>query len=123
MSLKPSPERRLWNLFMILHGVTYTFFWAAAIYQVMRMDGYNLQVSVLQLVLFWLPLFILHVATHAYYLSRAQSGEGERQAYREGYSDAMHYKPKHVLEDADNLYLSDDGELIELPIQAQEKSS
>ncbi len=116
------PEQRrhwLWNTLIILHYVLYGLGWVLAMLFAMR-GGFWGETFPLFLMLFWVPVLVGHTALHFYMTGRGDSRANERQAYADGFTEAVNrLTEKRKPLDADEIAwrLGEDGELFEEPLK------
>ncbi len=113
MSQKRTHRLEAANLLLAVHLLFYTIMWGIAIYGSVvglspNMYSYrNLAV----VALLWLPVLALHSVLYLRTAART-TPDAERQAYREGFTDAMGRLADQSY-DAHRLRLDDEGELVE----------
>jgi hypothetical protein len=108
-----SRERQIWKLLLLIHLICYEIFF---IYTV---DGFKFGSSsyVHQYVialLFWTPILLLHVGATYYQIGRGDISALEREAYRDGFADAVRQLGNRP-DALERLTLADEDELLELP--------
>jgi hypothetical protein len=103
-------ERRWWQLLLIIHLICYEVFFIIALSN-FNYVWYTSQNNFIILLL-WTPLLMLHVGATYYQRGRGDISRLEREAYREGYADAMHQLEARG-EPIKRLGLDDEGELVE----------
>lgn len=112
MSKITHPTAQWRSILLLIHLIAYALFFIYAL------DNFSLIWHAVQgrfMILFlWTPLFLLHVATHFHHAGGANAVMRERQAYRDGFADAMNQRssPPDVI---DLLSLHDEDELLEVP--------
>lgn len=98
-----------WELLLLIHLICYEAFFIIAL------RNFNFTWYVSQnnfiLLLFWTPLLLVHVGATYYHRGRGDISQLEREAYRDGYADAM----RQLNEPVERLVLDDEGELAEMP--------
>ena len=105
-------SQRLLKIVLLVHLICYGIFFIAAI------DGFKFDLLTAQprvfILLFWTPILLLHVGATYYQIGRGDISKLEREAYRDGFADAMKQlgSPSERIE---RLALDDEGELVELP--------
>ncbi len=123
MPKKRSNRRRAWDLLLAVHLLLYTLAWVMAIYGMLlapplyMMDYRNVAV----IVLLWLPALAVHVSLYAN-VARRESPDSERQAYREGFADAMERLADRSY-DVSRLTLDDEGELVEVDLPKRKREN
>lgn len=116
MSTKQRNERRGWNLALASHIFVYLIMWLLAFYALSMLPTVNFSTDYthfIAVVMLWLPMLGLHVIAHVSSGRQIGSLENEREAYREGFADAM----RQLADSQDpiaRLALNDEDELIEL---------
>lgn len=116
MPKKPKNARRGWNLALASHVFVYLIVWLLALYALSVLPTVNFSADhthFIAAVMLWLPILALHVIAHVSSGRQIGSLENEREAYREGFADAV----RQLADSRDpvaRLALSDEGELIEL---------
>jgi hypothetical protein len=118
MPEKRKSGRRGWNLLLAVHLFVYLIAWIIAVSFASLLWTSHFradELSFVTAVLLWLPILALHVFAHVYTGRRRQrfSPDAERQAYREGFADAMERLADRAY-DARRLELDDEGELVEM---------
>ncbi len=76
----------------------------------------QMQAAVFILML-WTPLMLVHVALFYRGSGHGDARQLERQAYRDGYQDAMRQLADHSYERRQRIALDDEGELVEVPVK------
>jgi hypothetical protein len=104
-------EQRLWKLLLLIHLICYEAFFIIALSN-FNTVWYTSQNNFI-ILMFWTPLLLLHVGATYYYSGRGNISRVERDAYREGYADAMRQFSDRSY-DASRLTLDDEGELVEV---------
>lgn len=103
--------RRWWQLLLLIHLIAYSGFFIIAL------SNFNYVWYISQnnfiILLFWLPLLLIHVGVHSYHTGRGDISKLERQAYREGLADAMQQTGQRDKR-TERLMVDDEGELVEL---------
>lgn len=123
MKAKRNPERRQWNLLFFTHTIMWLIGWGVGIHITSISDYSETFVAGLFL-LMWTILFAVHASVFYYTKGRGDSAERERQAYRDGFNDAMrHLQNADAPAFAHPLALDEDGELVELPLESKRKRS
>lgn len=105
----------LWNTLIILHYVLYGLAWLFAMAVTMRGSFWG-DVFPLFLMLFWVPVLVGHTALHFYLSGRGDARNNERQAYADGFTEAVNRlteKRKPLDPDEIAWRLGEDGELFE----------
>lgn len=114
MSRKPAGEQRVWKILLLIHIICYEIFFIYSI------DGFKFGASFVHdyfiILLFWTPILLLHVGATYYYGGRADLSRLEREAYRDGFADAVRQLGSHP-DAIERLALDDEGELVEMPVQ------
>ncbi len=118
MPQKLNRGRQVGNLLLAAHLSIYALVWFIAVSSVMTTFRLIYSPSLTQniaIALFWLPVLALHLLL---YVRARRSGEHvlpdvERQAYREGFADAMERLADRSY-DVSRLALDDEGELVEI---------
>ncbi len=112
-----SGSQRVLKLLLLLHMIAYEVFFIYAI------DGFKFGGSYVHDyfigLLIWTPIMLLHVGATYYQIGRGDISKLERDAYRDGFADAMRQlgAPQERIE---RLALDDEGELVELPKRKRE---
>lgn len=119
MPEKRKNGRRGWNLLLAVHLFVYVIAWIIALSLISTMWTAHFGADYLAFiagVLLWLPVLALHTGAYIYTGRRqhVSSPDAERQAYRDGFVDAMERLADRTYEES-RLRLDDEGELIELP--------
>jgi len=110
-------QRRRWNvleLLLLTHLVLYGAFFVIALTN-FNYVWYSSQNNFI-ILLFWTPLLLIHTAVTYYQRGRGDISRLEREAYRDGYADAMRQLGGRN-EPAERLALDDEGELVEMPVK------
>lgn len=101
-----------WKILLCIHLVAYLGFFIAAL-STFNQIWYASQNNFI-ILLGWTVLLLAHVGTHFYYAGRAQVGALERQAYRDGFADAVRQLSR-TSQGIERLTLEDDEDYFELP--------
>lgn len=104
-------ERRGWLLLLLIHLICYASFFIIALAN-FNYVWYSSQNNFIALLL-WTPLLLLHVGAHYYHAGRGDISRIERDAYRDGYADAMRQLGDKSAS-FERLALDDEGELVDL---------
>jgi hypothetical protein len=115
MSRKQKNERRAWNLLLAAHLMVYIIFWILALYALSTINVVSFSADYthfIAAILLWLPVLALHVIAYVSSDRRNISPDAERQAYRDGFADAVERFADRAY-DVQRLALDDEGELVE----------
>jgi hypothetical protein len=120
---KRAPEQHNRNLLLFLHTILWLPGWVIGIYLI-SIPTFSAAFVALVLLL-WTLLFMIHLSLHYYAKGRSDGAEGERQAYRDGYNDAVRaimnpdrsYEARRLMVETSE----DDGELIDWQPQGKRK--
>ena len=113
-------QRTGWNLLLGIHLGAYLIIWFLALNGLAHfdIDEFNTTYShVITAALVWLPILAAHLLAYLYTGRRRQLAPGmavERQAYRDGFADALRQLPDPTAA-VERLGLYDEDELVELP--------
>ena len=107
-------EQRAWQLLLLIHVICYEAFFIFALSN-FNFVWYTSQNNFI-ILLFWTPLLLLHVGATYYQRGRGDISQVERDAYRDGYADAMRQLSGRG-EPNERLTLDDEGELVDVPIK------
>ena len=117
MRKKRISTRLLWTLLICVHLLIYLGIWIIALYDLSHLSYsdylFSTYTNIIGTVLLWTPLVLLHLGVYVYTGKPQRSTDSERQAYREGFSDAIQRLADRSY-DLERLTLYDD-ELVELP--------
>jgi hypothetical protein len=102
----------VWKLLLLIHLIPYEAYFITPLRNI-QSAPYNMQ-SNFTILLVWTVLLFAHVGVTFYYSGRGDITRLERDAYREGYTDAVRQFSDRPYE-ARRLALDDEGELIEVP--------
>ncbi len=108
---KRSAGQQLSQIVLMLHGLLYTLGWGLAFYTILRGGSSMYQL----IIMVWSLLLIVHVGVHFYFNgqnAQVETTEIERQAYRDGFADAMRQLQQEQ-GSSSRLALDEDGELVE----------
>ncbi len=111
MNRKTSPEWRLWKSLLLIHIAGYEAFFIASLAN-FNSVWYAAQNNFI-ILLFWTAILLLHVGMHYYHLGRSGLGTLERQAYRDGFADAVRQLANRQ-DGIDRRALNDESELLEI---------
>lgn len=110
-------SQRISKLLLWLHSIAYVILFVYAI-DAFKFGSYYVHDYFIVL-LFWTPILLLHVGATYYQIGRGDISKLERDAYRDGFADAMRQlgaPPERI----ERLALDDEGELVELPKRKRE---
>ena len=105
--------QRTLKLLLLLHLIGYTAYFMYAI-DGFKFDAVGYVHDYFIILLFWLPILLLHVGVTYHQLGHGDISRLERDAYREGFADAARQFADRSY-DAPQLALDDEGEFVELP--------
>lgn len=117
MSEKRTGQRMGWNLLLGIHLGAYLIVWFLALNGLAHfdIDEFNTTYShVITAALVWLPILAVHLLAYLYTGRQRQGSNAERDAYRDGFADALRQLPD-TAPAVERLGLYDEDELIELP--------
>jgi ABC-type transport system involved in cytochrome bd biosynthesis fused ATPase/permease subunit len=119
MKEKENP-RRSQRLLLFLHTLLWLISWGFGIYFAPIMYTFIPGI----VLFFWTLVFILHCLFYATSASRANAHERERQAYRDGFNDALrHLQDQDISRFQPTHRLDEDDELIEWEAESKRKHS
>jgi hypothetical protein len=112
-------KRGSWNILLGVHLGAYLIVWFFALHGIANFDlaEYTATYShVITAALVWLPVLAVHLAVYLYMGKQEHIPDGERQAYRDGFADAMRQFRDHG-DTVERLALDDEGEAewVEVP--------
>lgn len=116
MSKQQKYTRRGWNLALASHVFVYLIMWLLALYALSVLPAVNFSYDhthFIAAVMLWLPILALHVIAHVSSGRQISSLENEREAYREGFADAVRQFANRQ-DMVERLALDEDDELLEL---------
>jgi hypothetical protein len=123
MNEKLSREQRTRKLLLLANLICYEAFFVFSIIN-LHYPGFNYPWYLNQrnfiVLLFWTGLLLLHVGATYYQRGRGSISQIERDAYRDGFADAMRQLGSQA-DAVERLSLDDEGELVELPMQPPAK--
>lgn len=110
-------RRRAGRLFLLVHIICYELFF---LYTFIGTATLELRGNIFILLL-WTPLLLVHTAVTYYLRGRSGISRLEREAYRDGYADAMRQTGERP-EPIGRLALDEDGELVDIPVKYKRQS-
>ncbi len=119
MRKKPGGEQRVWKTLLLIHVLCYEAFFIYALDSFKFGYWYTTQQDFIILMI-WSLILMLHLAVTYYHSGRGDISRLEREAYRDGFADAMRQlgnRPDAV----ERLALDDEGELVELPVAKRKR--
>jgi hypothetical protein len=122
MKEKRSSRRANGGGYFFLHTVVWLIGWGFGIHFASVLD-YNGSFVTGLFLLLWTILFVVHASVYYSSKARSDSAGRERQAYRDGYNDAM--RELMIADHTDaprRLTMDEDGELVEMPLESKRKN-
>ena len=111
MNRRRISEQRWWKLLLLMHLICYEIFFFWALFNFTMWYSPQREFIIL---LVWTPALLIHVAATYYYAGRGDISKLERDAYLDGFADAVHQLSNHP-DTIERLALDDEGELVEVP--------
>lgn len=106
------PSANVQAVLLLIHLILYMGFFVLSLSNLRFISGETL--SNLGVLLFWSPAILLHTAYTCYQRGRGDTGKQDREAYRDGYADAMRQLGGQGMP-LERLALDDEGEQVEMP--------
>ena len=111
-------SQRIWKSLLLIHIICYEAFFIYALDSFKFSHWWSTQ-NYFIILMFWTLILLLHVGATYYQIGRGDIGKLERDAYRDGFADAV----KQLGSPADRierLALDEEGELVEVPKRKRE---
>ena len=116
MSKKRKESRRGLNFLLQAHLLLYLIAWCLALYYLSMLPMFSFTADYthfIAIVMLWLPFLALHVIVHITSMRQGVNVADERQAYRDGFADAVQ-QLAHRPDLIERLALDDDSEWVEI---------